>query len=56
MAQQPVTRKNMMERIRTACAVISRRIVLLKMVSQFRRWLHLCIQENGGNFERLIRD
>jgi len=40
---------------RTACAAIFRR-VLLKTISQFRRQLHLCIQENGGNFEQLIRD
>jgi len=44
----------MMERIRTACAAIPRR-VLFKMVSQFRRQLHLCIQKNGDNFEQLIR-
>jgi len=44
----------MMERIRTACAAISHR-VLLKTVSQFRKRFHLCIQENGGNFEQLIR-
>jgi len=51
--QWPATRENMIERIRTACAAIPR--VLLRTVSQFRRRLHLCIQENGGNFEQLIR-
>jgi len=44
-----------MECIRTACAAIPRQ-VLLKTISEFRKRLHLCIQENGGNFERLIRD
>jgi len=39
-AQRPTTRENMMERIRTAHAAISCR-VLLKTVSQFRRRLHL---------------
>jgi len=53
-AQRPTTRENMMERIHTACATIPRR-VLFKTISQFRRRLHLCIQENGGNFEQLIR-
>jgi len=43
-----------MERICTAYAAIPRR-VLLKTVSQFKRRLHLCIQENGGNFKQLIR-
>jgi len=52
-AQWPATRENMMKYIRTACAAIPRRI-LLKTVSQFRRRLHLYIQENDGNFEQLI--
>jgi len=52
-AQWSTTRENMMKHIRTACTAIPRR-VLLKTVNQFRRRLHLCIQENGGNFEQLI--
>lgn len=53
-AQRPTTRDNMMERIRIACAAIPRD-VLLGTIRQFRVRLDLCIQQNGGNFEQLIR-
>jgi len=52
-AQRP-TKDNMMERIHIACAAIPRD-VLLKTIRQFRVRLDLCIQQNGGNFEQLIR-
>jgi len=53
-SEKPTTKENMKERIRTACAAISQEI-LLRTVTSFRRRIDLCIQENGRNFEHLIR-
>ncbi|XP_011873739.1 PREDICTED: uncharacterized protein LOC105565277 [Vollenhovia emeryi] len=52
--QQPRTREDMMQRIRRACAAISRD-VLLKTVQQFEKRINLCLQANGDNFEQLLR-
>ena len=53
-AQRPTTREGLMERIRRACAVISRK-TLLKTVNGFERRLRLCLQANGEHFEQLLR-
>ena len=53
-AQRPITREDLMERIRRACTSISRD-TLLKIVDGFERRLRLCYQANGDHFEQLLR-
>ena len=53
-AQRPTRREDLMERIRRACAAISRE-TLLKTVNGFERRLRLCLQANGEHFEQLLR-
>ncbi|XP_031789247.1 uncharacterized protein LOC116418318 [Nasonia vitripennis] len=53
--QQPTTREDMMERIRTACAEIPRN-VLLSTVRHFLRRIQLCIDVNGRQFEHILND
>lgn len=48
--QQPTTREDMMERIRTACRNIPRN-VLLSTVTHFRKRIAMCIAANGGHIE-----
>lgn len=50
---RPTTRKNMIERIRTACLNIQRE-VLLNTIRHFHRRIELCRQVNGATFEHLI--
>lgn len=51
-ANRPTTREDMINRIRTACASITRE-VLLKTVQSFRNRVNLCLQVQGANFEQL---
>ena len=53
-AQRPTTREDLMERIRRACAGISRE-TLFKTVDGFERRPRLCLQANGEHFEQLLR-
>jgi len=53
-ADAPTTRENMMQRITDACRDIPRH-VLLSTVQNFERRIQLCINNNGGIFENLIR-
>ena len=51
--QQPMTREDMMERIRRACAAIPQN-VLLSTVRHFLRRIQLCIETNGDIFEYIL--
>lgn len=53
-SETPTTRENMMERIISACRNIPRN-VLLSTVNSFERRVQLCIDNNGGIFEHLLR-
>lgn len=53
-AEKPTTIQDMKNRIRTACAGIPRE-VLLNTINSLRKRIGLCIEQNGGNFEHLIR-
>lgn len=53
-ADAVTTRENMMDRIRNACQNIPNH-VLLSTVESFERGVELCIANNGGIFEHLIR-
>ena len=53
-AQRPTTREDPMEKIRRACAAISRE-TLLKTVNGFERRLSLCLQANREHFKQLLR-
>lgn len=51
---RPDNRAEMEQRIRDACQNIPRE-VLLNTVNSFRKRIQLCLQQNGGTFEHLLR-